>query len=351
MVLAVDVAGAATSVFARDQEPATCSTAKPTAVLVDQSTPPIESDPVPKYAPLVHLERREQHLPMPADCYLESSEFRWAKVSARDDERIEPVGGIDDDRLGGSEGGYTIEDEGAFRSHEFTRPFDNNRARLTGRRGFYLDVDDAFRFGSTSTGVERGALSGAPVYFEFAPGRYVTYWFFYGFSAPAGTKSAIAGVVGHEADWERVTVRLAGTTATKVAYYQHAGPPETISYAAVDKRGTHPIVYSGLESHASYPGAGFKKKFADRTGLGTEWRTWEFLADATKQPWHRFGGAWGVVRRVPRTVKLAARLAKRPVGDGEFTGPSGPCSKKPAPNDWLLAPIAPPPGPGVCAPR
>jgi hypothetical protein len=347
VVALVDVAGAAVSIFDdSESKPATCASAEPAAVLVNESTPPIEGDPVPIYAPLVHLDRQDLHLPMPADCFLEQSKLRWAKLSARDDEEIEPVSEIEDDQLGGAEGGYEFEDEGVFRSHEFTRPFAGNRVRLTGRRGFYLDLEDEFRFGLAPPSPGNVEFTGTPVYYEFVPGRYVTYWFFYGFSAPAGAKSAVASVIGHEGDWERITVRLRGTTATEVAFYQHGGAPQRLPYNAVDKQGTHPIVFSGRESHASYSTAGFQAASADRTARGHEWRTWEFLADATKQPWFRFGGAWGVVRRVSRRVKAAAKL-----DDGAFTGPSGPCSKKPAPNDWLLDPAVPPPGPGVCAPR
>ena len=341
-----DVAGAVTSIFAPDPKPASCAPAEPAAVLVDQSTPAIEGDPVPKYAPLVHLERQEAHFPMPAECFLVHSGLSWARLSARNDEQIEPLSEIDADRLGGAGGGYEFDDQGVFRSHEFTRPFASSRARLSGRRGFYLDVEDRFRFGAAPPAAERGVFSGTPVYYEFAPGHYVTYWFFFGFSAPAGTKSAVAGVVGHEGDWERVTVRLSGKIATDVAYYQHGGEPQEIPYAGVAKRGTHPVVYSGRGSHASYPSAGLQRKFVDHTGLGQEWRTWELLADATKQPWFRYGGAWGVVRLVPKKLQVVAKL-----GPGEFTGPSGPCSKKPAPNDWLLDATVPPPGPGVCAPR
>jgi hypothetical protein len=158
-------------------------------------------------------------------------------------------------------------------------------------------------------------------------------------------------MLGHEGDWERITVRLDGTEATEVAYYQHGAGPEKVAYAAVEKRGTHPVVFSGRASHASYRTAGFQQKFADRTGRARAWRTWEFIADATKQPWYAFGGAWGVVRGVPRTVRALGRRAGLPIGDGEFTGPSGPCSKRPAPDDWLLDTAVPPPGPGVCAPR
>lgn len=340
-----DAAGAVTAIFASDPEPGSCAAAEPAAVLVDASTPPIAGDPVAKYAPLVFFERQEAHLPMPADCFIEEAELSWARSSAAGAEVFEPVADIDDARLGGSEGGYSVDDGGVFRSHEFTRPFAQGRARLTDRRGFFLDVDDRFRYGGDP------ALAGIPAYYEFVPGRYVTYWLFYGFSAPAGTKSAVAGMLGHEGDWERITVRLDGTEAAEVAYYQHGAGPELVAYAAVEKRGTHPVAFSGRGSHASYRTAGFQAKFADRTGRAREWRTWEFIADATKQPWYGFGGAWGVVRSVPRTVRALGRRAGLPIGDGEFTGPSGPCSKKPAPDDWLLDAAVPPPGPGVCAPR
>jgi Vacuolar protein sorting-associated protein 62 len=341
-----DLAGAVTSIFAPDQEPARCEAAAPAAVLVDPSTPALPDDPVPKYAPLVHIDRRDVHVPMPADCFLEHASLSWARLSARNDAQLEPVSEIDSARLGGADGGYEFDEEGVFRSHEFTRPFAKNRARsLDGRRGFYLDVEDEFRFGAESSSTEQGVFAGSPVYYEFAPGHYITYWFFYGFSAPAGTKAAVAKNVGHEGDWERVTVRLSGKTATDIAYYQHGGAPQELRYAAVAKRGTHPIVFSGRGSHASYSKAGLQTKFLDRTGRGREWRTWEFLADATKQPWFGYGGAWGVVRLVPK------ELQKLKLGPGEFTGPSGPCSKKPAPDGWLLDPKVPPPGPGVCAPR
>jgi hypothetical protein len=348
VVAVVDVAGAAVSIFddSDSKPPGICETAQPAAVLVDESTPSIEGDPVPMYAPLVHLDRQDRHLPMPADCFVEQAELNWARLAAKDDEELRDASEIDEERLGGAKGGYEFDDEGVFRSHEFTRPFAGNRARLTGRRGFYLDLEDEFRFGHAPPSAGEVEFAATPVYYEFVPGRYVTYWFFYGFSAPAGAKSALGGVIGHEGDWERITVRLRGTTATEVAYYQHGGAPQTLPYAAVPKEGTHPIVFSGRESHASYPTAGFQAAFADRTAVGHEWRTWEFLADATKQPWFRFGGAWGVVRRVPGTLKRRAKL-----DEGAFTGPSGPCSKKPAPNEWLLDPAVPPPGPGVCAPR
>jgi Vacuolar protein sorting-associated protein 62 len=350
IIAAVDAAGAVTAAFAPAPEPITCPTARPDAVLVDSSTPPIAGDPVARYAPLVYLDKREQALPMSVDCFLESAELGWAAASPANDVVLEQTGRVDTARLGGAQGGYSVDDGGVFRSHEFTRPYAELRARLSGRRGFFLDAGARFRKGPVEP-LDRYTLTPTPLYYEFVPGHYVTYWFFYGFSAPAGATSTIAGMLGHEADWERITVRLTGARATKVAYYQHGGEPQIVDYTNVSKEGTHPVVFSGRGSHASYPIAGLQQEFIDRTGRGRAWRTWQFLADVTRQSWYRYGGAWGIARAVPGKVSTAAFRVGLRIGDGEFTGPSGPCSKKPAPDDWLLNRGVPPPGPGICAPR
>ena len=78
----------------------------------------------------------------------------------------------------------------------------------------------------------------------------------------------------------------------------------------------HPVVYSALGAHASYPdvrnvtvgickmsgepypnalhlvtfGQGLGDETADG---GPEWRTWESVAPIEDQPWYWFGGAWG----------------------------------------------------------
>jgi hypothetical protein len=350
IVSAVDAAGAVTAAFAPAPELVTCPGSQPDAVLVDRSTPAIAGDPVAHYAPLVYLDKREQALPMSVDCFLENADLRWAAAVPAGDVVLEQTGRIDVDRLGGGHGGYSVDDGGVFHSQEFTRPYTDRGARLSGRRGFFVDARARFRKGPAQPS-DRFALAPTPLYYEFVPGHYVTYWFFYGFSAPAGATSTIAGMLGHEADWERITVRLRGVAATKVAYYQHGGEPETVDYDSVAKDGTHPVVFSGRGSHASYPTSGLQRKFKDRTGRGRVWRTWQFLADVTRQPWYRYGGAWGVVRTVPGKVRRAALRLGFPLGEGEFTGPSGPCSKKPAPDDWLLDRRVPPAGPGVCAPR
>jgi hypothetical protein len=59
----------------------------------------------------------------------------------------------------------------------------------------------------------------------------------------------------HEADWEHVTVRISSEQKILGVHYgQHGGSAWVDSPTIVD--GTHPVVYSAWNSHASYPDAG-----------------------------------------------------------------------------------------------
>ena len=64
------------------------------------------------------------------------------------------------------------------------------------------------------------------------------------------------------------------------------------------------------------------------TAGGPIWATWLFLADVRQQSWYGYGGAWGLARAVPSSVRAAARRAGLRVGPGDFTGPLGPPFKR-----------------------
>jgi len=289
--------------------------------------PTAADSPRERYAPLVFLHPRELRLPLSTECFITHSRLTWAvgragvvqktKRGELDAKRLGVADPYTSDLAGGPcEAGAT----GCFRATDHTRPFDGGRGPLTGRVGFALDVDNAFRSGLISASVGP-VYTGAPVYVQAEPG-FITYWFFYGFSA-AGGRFDKRGVstFGHEGDWERISVHLdeAGNPL-EVAYFEHAGPPLLIPWAQTPRLGTHPIVFSGLGSHASYPAekGPQQKRNADSTRVGRLWPTWEQIVDVRDEPWFGFGGAWG-----------AAGLAR------ELTGPLGPSPyKTPAPSEW-----------------
>lgn len=272
---------------------------------------------VTTYAPLVYLHSQEAYRPMSASTFLASSRLRWSHDAGCPDDQFAGVRQINARSLGSGAYRHQITDDficshhGAFHpSSQRTRPRDGD----TDTEGFFLDLENSAR---------GGAGTAAPVYYEYLPGKSITYWFLYGYSVPPAP-SLIAGHIAHEGDWERVSLRLdAGDRPTDVAFYAHNGYC-TRPWSAVAKSGTHPIVYSGKGSHASYPTPGdhaisfLGLSFSDKTDAGTPWRTWGSLYNARAQGWFGFGGAWGEVGELKDT-----------------TGPLGPSPYKgAAPTDW-----------------
>jgi hypothetical protein len=131
----------------------------------------------------------------------------------------------------------------------------------------------------------------------------MTYWFFYAYNAKSG--------VNHEGDWERISIYF--DTAYRpivVAYYHHDCFPELVPWANVQKfQGTHPLVFSALGGHASYPTAGNQEicgpggAFAtDYTAHGRYWYTWGNIGRAYDQLFYGYGGAWGTTGQFSATT-------------------------------------------------
>lgn len=128
----------------------------------------------------------------------------------------------------------------------------------------------------------------------------------------------------HQGDWERMSIRLnAANKPVTVAYFHH-GKHCVRSYANAKKVGTHPVGYSALGTHATYPGPGrYPTEFAvlkdNATGGGEVWQTYQKkLNNVRSMPWYGYGGGWGEVGESTHT-----------------TGPNGPSAfKSPVPNNW-----------------
>jgi hypothetical protein len=194
----------------------------------------------------------------------------------------------------------------AFKSTEFTRPFDDKRGKWNAfwrqsfyhYDGFYLDLDDQDaegRKGKPSDSGDDSVYSGVPVYYEYVPHSYITYWFFYAYDNWNDIQI-------HEGDWEDIRIQLNDDDEpVSVAYDQH-GNQDSKTWDLVTRVDTHPVVYSASGSHASYYTAGLQLPRIDVTGQGRAWSTWNSLRDARVQSWYNYGGAWGGVGRIEATT-------------------------------------------------
>ncbi|HEX4694895.1 Vps62-related protein [Sphingomonas sp.] len=126
----------------------------------------------------------------------------------------------------------------------------------------------------------KGNLAEAPVYafwVEKAGGNYdICYFTYYGYNRGKEVVDTIWG--NHVGDWEHLTVRL-DSQLNPISVYmsQHSGG-ETISWADVEKSGTHPVAYAAWGSHALYSSGGdhvYSSVLVDKCGKGTQWNTWD----------------------------------------------------------------------------
>lgn len=162
----------------------------------------------------------------------------------------------------------------------------------------YLNLNNGYRDGQGFQGLDG---TPEPVYYRFISGRYITFWFHYGYSQTVN--------VGHEGDWERISIKLsASNTPTAIEYFHHFSSCtllwRDVPRSSVDGR---PVVWVTKEAHGSYP-AGYEPMFSDKiNGNGPLWRTWQNLAGVRAQPWFGYAGGWG-----------------SPGANGVLSGPSAP---------------------------
>jgi hypothetical protein len=322
------------------------------------------------FAPIVNLQAQENLWPMTADQFLAHADLYW-----RAGKGCKPVlvsrGPVDPKRLTG-DGAYRHAPVGqkcgpgpapnAFAADAHTRPYDrkNRPAELPVDQGFYLDLDDHLRKGTTRLDQEGAQtfIVDAPVYYERDDNERIrgrkavriTYWFFYGLSRPPGPEAVTSHFV-HEGDWERISVLLRPRgngryLPDSVRFHSHDSRRD-VPWSEVNTVGvrggpaTHPVVYDARGSHASYARAGrypndFKPGPDKIVTVDDEafacprcpqWRTWRRLVEATSQPWYGYGGAWGYAS-----------------GDTGTTGPLGPSRYKssglsPSPNSTVPPPV------------
>jgi hypothetical protein len=313
------------------------------------------------YAPEVYVHPDERYFPYDPRAFVAHSALWWSHWGRHcPHHKAKRTGTIDPAKLGyfavapyyhRPRGLFRCQHDarGEFSSGEYTRPFDAGRPPpLRGwdipfvpstvpfvDEGFYLDLDNEHH-GHIYEGYARYRTS-APLSFQVyrtPDGSFaITYWQFYAYNSFRMTGGLHQT---HEGDWERISVHLdSALHPSAVAYYRHEGEPQILGWGRTFFRdGTHPKIFAGLGSHASYaaPGSyglqcihghGLNHDLA--SGGGRPWRTWERgiagLLNVTAFGWYAFGGGWGEV------------------GNVEFTtGPLGPGWKEALPAEWLGGP-------------
>ena len=267
-------------------------------------------DPLQTFAPLLELAADEPWQPMSAHWFIERSIFWFAEDEGCADRKI-AVGHAFPEQwtprydwifpkgLGGwswpayfrnpydSKCEYDFDKR--FYADQLTRPHDPG-ARVEGLRpgeGFYLDLDDVARAGPPPAG---GATTiGQPVYAERTDegddGVRLTYWTLFGMHGMPGEPNA------HEGDWVRADVLLRDDGEDRyepVAVQGGLGVAETSWDDVRRVDDTHPVMRVARATHeVSASGA--------RCAGCAEWEAWRSLADARKELWYGFGGAWGEV--------------------------------------------------------
>ena len=165
----------------------------------------------------------------------------------------------------------------------------------------------------------------APCYANFVEdknGAKIQYIFFYPYQGPIQIlpliniplKELKIGI--HEGDWEHIDVYVKGKPASyqleKVFYARHGkGKGDMVKRKKLrlrndqggsNKKGTHPVVFSARNSHASYPkNIKFISSDLDVTSnKGKRWKTWEHIVwigpwdnPNENQEWIQYKGRWG----------------------------------------------------------
>ncbi|CAH1232357.1 hypothetical protein PAECIP111891_06999 [Paenibacillus allorhizoplanae] len=290
------------------------------AAIVDNDTDTIDDNVeqtlMLKFAPKMYLHVNEVNKPSSVDWYLQRVTMRFHHDGGCSDDQILALGSVTQANM--------------FTQSHSTKNFlcshnsDNimsNQARDTYHdEGFFLQPpDDATHLGATNSSnwkVYAHVLKSTTI----SGGYDIQYWFF----SPYNDSPSVAGVdLNHESDWEHITVTLDSEMNFQSTYYA-AHDNEGLPYTAAqmdfaDSSGviatssqellndyTHPVVYSALGTHASYPTAGTHTRTsplpADVTSTGTAWNTknsvinvGELSYPLNSQTFIKYAGLWGEI--------------------------------------------------------
>ena len=142
----------------------------------------------------------------------------------------------------------------------------------------------------------------------------------------------------HEGDVENVDIyikRKNGKLEVEKAFFaKHGYASAYANKKGLDFEGTHPIVYSALDGHASYPNAQAINKYADKAdGKGPRWEGWknyeilDWENPSKEQEWIKYKGKWGVNKDINSKSKGTKDGPGGTLGSGWFRKKPHPTKK------------------------
>jgi hypothetical protein len=157
--------------------------------------------------------------------------------------------------------------------------------------------------------IERGEV---PIYYEYQEcgpeHAVIMYWFFYGY------QDTCTGDLGsHDADWERVAVKLWRGRLERVLYFQHKGSYTRQGRELSYFEDTHPVAFVGKNSHGSYHDDGgsgsclYFEDYRNPGGRNLSMQTWRNLVELS-DAWH--APEWMRTRSAEYFDGIAAPLAR-----------------------------------------
>jgi hypothetical protein len=133
-----------------------------------------------------------------------------------------------------------------------------------------------------------------------AGGFDVQFWFFYAYDF-------FHYDLNHEADWEHITVTTTASGKLVSVWYAKHATGTRYQKSDLSWNGTHPIVYSAIGTHASYPKTGtwttaYPTMKDETKDGGPVWRGWKNVVNVGEkahpmngQKFIQYGGRWGEI--------------------------------------------------------
>jgi hypothetical protein len=280
----------------------------------------LEQSLMVKFAPKVYLHVNEDNKPSSIDWYLQRTDLRFHHDGGCSDDQILAQGSVTQANI------YNrVHSTKNFVCAHNSDSISSGQARDTfNDEGYFLQppntngYDAAVHLGDPTTSNWK-AYGHVQKSTSISGGYDLQYWVFY----PYNDSPSVGGVdLNHEGDWEHITVTLDATMNFQSAYYaahnNEGNRYTTTQMQFADSAGviasssqklqndfTHPVVYSAVGTHASYPTAGTQVRDSlpdDYTSAGTAWNTKNAVINVgeksyplNSQTFIKYAGLWGEI--------------------------------------------------------